>query len=232
MDHFGIGFDQGRHVIAEDLELPIEGGDVVLFGGESGSGKSSLLRATAGWLSDGGEPSGGAGVVDVDALELGEGTLIDGMRLPVAEAMHALSTCGLGEAQLMLRTPAELSDGQRYRYRLARGLREQAEWLLADEFTATLDRTLARVIAYNIRRTARRTGQGFLLATTHEDVVDDLAPDVHVVCRLNGGIEVQGRDSAKKKERSHSQGTCGSAARPRATGRTSLGGIIAAGTSV
>jgi ABC-type ATPase with predicted acetyltransferase domain len=44
MDHFGIGFEQGRHVIAEGLELPIEAGDVVLFTGASGSGKSSLMR--------------------------------------------------------------------------------------------------------------------------------------------------------------------------------------------
>ncbi len=45
MDHFGIDFEQGAHVIAEDLDLPIEPGQIVLFTGSSGSGKSSLLRA-------------------------------------------------------------------------------------------------------------------------------------------------------------------------------------------
>ena len=38
MDHFGVGFDAGRHVIAENLELPICSGDVALFTGASGSG--------------------------------------------------------------------------------------------------------------------------------------------------------------------------------------------------
>ncbi len=33
MDHFGIGFETGRNVIAENLELPIEAGDVVCFTG-------------------------------------------------------------------------------------------------------------------------------------------------------------------------------------------------------
>src|SRR5579885_998606 len=47
MDHFGIGFETGRHVIAENLELPIEPGDLVCFTGPSGSGKSSLMRAAA-----------------------------------------------------------------------------------------------------------------------------------------------------------------------------------------
>ena len=44
MDQFGIGFETGRHVIAEGLELPIGDGDLVCFTGASGSGKSSLMR--------------------------------------------------------------------------------------------------------------------------------------------------------------------------------------------
>ena len=52
MDHFGIDFEQGRHVIAEGLDLPLQDGDVVLFTGPSGSGKSSLMRATAEQLAN------------------------------------------------------------------------------------------------------------------------------------------------------------------------------------
>jgi len=159
MDHFGIGFETGQHVIADDLELPVEPGDVVCFTGPSGSGKSSLMRAAAESLT---------GVLDIDSLELGDKILVDTLSIPVEESMRSLSACGLGEAQLILRTPAELSDGQRYRFRLALGLSRQPQWLLADEFTATLDRTLAKVVAFNIRRTASRTGTGFLLATTNE----------------------------------------------------------------
>ncbi len=301
MDHFGIHFEQGQHVIADGIELPIGPGMVVLFTGASGSGKSSLLRALAASLEQGAgseelggrgscragttndidSPTGSAGAspfgdgdlaptptllsrserrLSLDELTLPDRILIDALPLPVAEAMGLLSACGLGEAQLMLRTPCELSDGQRYRFRLALALSRRPEWVVADEFTATLDRTLAKVVAYNIRRQCDRTGTGFLLATTHEDIVADLNPDLHVHCRLDGEITLTGRaietsgrsrldangphprplsrgergdekPSAIKKKRYRSPTSCGSASRPVATGRTSRGGIIAAITS-
>lgn len=240
MDSFGIGFERGAHVIADGLELPVQAGQIVLFTGASGSGKSSLMRAAMEKLR--GDSTSGdvvSVVVDINALELGDATLIDSFALPVSDTMHLLSSCGLGEAHLMLRTPAELSDGQRYRFRLALGLASQPQWLAADEFTATLDRTLAKVVAHNIRKLCDRTGTGFLLATTHEDVAADLDPDLHVQCRLDGEITVAQRASTdgstgadcKKKECCHLARSCGSAVRPSATGRTSLGGIIAATTS-
>ncbi len=220
MDYFGVGFEQGRHVIAEDLELPLQPGDIVFFTGASGSGKSSLLRAAAERLD---------GVCDMSAIDLGSEILADAMPGELREMLGLLAACGLGEAHLMLRTPDELSDGQRYRFRLARALADSPSWVMADEFTATLDRTLAKVIAYNVRRLANQRGTGFLLAATHEDIIDDLNPDVLVRCHLDGRIEVERRDV--KKKRSASPTVYGSAKVPDPTGRTSLGGITAATTS-
>ena len=117
-------------------------------------------------------------VLNIDTIALGGRILVDALDRPVQESLALLSACGLGEAQLLLRTPGELSDGQRYRFRLALALARKPAWIVADEFPATLDRTLAKVVAYNIRRTADRTGTGFLLATTHEDILDDLQPSL------------------------------------------------------
>lgn len=250
MDHFGVDFEQGRHIIADSVDLPIEPGMVILFTGASGSGKSSLLRAVAGSMGGGASPGRDESVdatptllsrserrlCSLDDLTLPDQILIEALPLPLADAMGLLSACGLGEAQLMLRTPGELSDGQRYRFRLALALSRRPEWVVADEFTATLDRTLAKVVAFNIRRQCDRTGTGFLLATTHEDVAADLDPDLHVHCRLDGEIALSGRALAAghppvKKKRYRSPTSCGSASRPVATGRTSRGGIIAAITS-
>ena len=214
-DAFGIGGESGPVVIAEDLELPIEAGDVVCFTGMSGSGKSSLLRAAAGRLK---------GVVEMDGLALPDQPLVDALEGSFADVAGLLATCGLGDAHLMLRTPAELSEGQRYRFRLALAISSRPQWIVADEFSATLDRTLANVIAFNLRRTSERLGTGFLLATTHEDVLGDLRPTVHVQCGLDGNISVT-CDRAKKKRECHSSGNAESAPAPGPTGRTGqLGG--------
>ena len=217
MDHFGVGFETGRRELARDLEVPIQPGDVVAFMGPSGSGKSSLMRAVAAQLDD---------VLSLDSLELGDRILVDGLGQEIGATLSLLSSCGLGEAPLLLRTPAELSDGQRYRYRLALGFARQPHWVVADEFTAALDRTLARVIAANLRKLSKRTGIGCLLATTHEDILDDLQPDVLVRCRLDGPPDVSRCDVKKKR----SVSTTNSPSRPErhATGRTLLGGITAA----
>lgn len=234
MDHFGIDFEQGEHIIADQLDLPISSGRIVLFTGESGSGKSSLMRAAMQQL-----PHGDAGdpprILTLESLEFPRRSLIDILNMPVEEAMNLLSLCGLGEAHLMLRTPFELSDGQQYRFRLAMAISLNPDWIVADEFTATLDRTLAKVIAFNVRRLCDRQGIGYLLATTHTDIVDDLAPDVHVRCHLDGQIEInpsqQQVDEPCKKKAFRLPVTSGFPPVPVATGRTSLGGITAVTTS-
>ncbi len=219
MDHFGVDFEVGRCVLADQLQLPIEEGDIVAFVGPSGSGKSSLMRGVAAQLS---------GVLTIDDLALGVRILVDGLPTPIEESLSLLSSCGLSEAQLLLRTPQELSDGQRYRYRLALGLSRKPQWLVADEFTAALDRALAKTVAFNLRKLALRSGVGFLIATTHEDILDDLQPNVLVRCGLDGAPVVT-RQHVKKK-RSASPPNCECRPDRNATGRTLLGGITAATT--
>src|SRR4051794_15557291 len=43
-DLFGLADDEPPHVVADNVTLDVRPGDVVLFTGPSGSGKSSLLR--------------------------------------------------------------------------------------------------------------------------------------------------------------------------------------------
>ena len=81
------------------------------------------------------------------------------------------------------------------------------------------------MLAYNLRRVVSRTGTGALVATTHEDVIDDLNPDVLVRCRGEGLVDVMRRAPEKKVPASCRSYGCRQA--PAAIGRTSLGGIIA-----
>ena len=100
---------------------------------------------------------------------------------------------------------------------------------MADEFCAMLDRTLAKVLAFNLRKLCTRTGTGALLATTHDDLIEDLQPDLLVRCHGESAIDIERRPS--KKNGSVSRTSFGSPRGPSPIGRTSLGGIIAATTS-
>jgi len=201
---FGIGFETGENVIAEGVEVEYQPGRIILFSGPSGSGKSSLLRAAAEQVP---------GARWLDESPTGDRALIDTLGDDVQAAAHLLSLCGLAEAFLMLRTPAELSDGQRYRYAIARCIASGADtgtpiarsrdWgsqtIVADEWCAKLDRITAKVVSHNARKIADRRGVGFLLATTHEDIIPDLDPDVIVWCRGGGVVEVERRGAPTAK---------------------------------
>jgi len=169
---FGLGIDEEKeHVVYRDFDLRMVEGDVVYITGDSGSGKSVLLRALA---EDLGDKAINIADVRIDANR----PLIDTVGGSFQEALRLLSKVGLNDAFLFLRRYPELSDGQRYRYNIARMIDSGHRFWIADEFCSTLDRTTARVVAYNIQKLARRNGATLIVATTHVDLEEDLNPSV------------------------------------------------------
>ncbi len=108
----------------QSLPLP-ETGQIVLLSGASGSGKSTLLRQVIAELE-----RTGRRVIDLARLPLPDVPVVDCLPdLPLESMLMLLGRMGLGEAWTYLRTPTELSDGQRWRLRLAMAVHEADRWL-------------------------------------------------------------------------------------------------------
>jgi ABC-type transport system involved in cytochrome c biogenesis ATPase subunit len=179
---FGLGIDEAQKFNVLDATLKIGPMDIVYITGDSGSGKSVLLRAIRADLGD-------------EAVDLSEVAvepdqpLIETVGATVEEGLELLSKVGLNDAFLFLRTYSQLSDGQKYRYRIAKLIESGKQWWLMDEFAACLDRDTAKIIAFNLQKIARQQGKAVIAATTHNDLQEDLKPSVLVLKRF--GEEIQ-----------------------------------------
>lgn len=182
---FGLGLDDREFVLYNKLELEINQGDVVYITGQSGSGKSVLLRQLVEKLEK------KKTVVDIEQMVLPEEPLVDQVGETTKEALELLSRVGLNDAYLFIRKPSELSDGQRYRLRLAHLMNVKADVWVADEFGAVLDRVTAKIVAFSMQKYARNLGKTLLVATTHVDLGDELGPSLTVQKRFREKVEVR-----------------------------------------
>ncbi len=176
--------------------LEVSDGDIVYITGPSGAGKSVLLRELQNAIP-------AEERINIDEINLPDDrAVIDCVGRPPSQnttminALSLLGAAGLSDVFCILTAPANLSEGQKYRFRLASALSlVKAGWFIfADEFCSTLDRITAAVIAYNVRRFAKRNNVTFFLASSHEDILADLQPDVLVVKYFTGPAEVTYKD--------------------------------------
>lgn len=183
---FGIGLEDREFQVYKDLELTVHQGDIIYVTGQSGSGKSCLLRSIAAGLED-----DGLKVARIDDVPMDDRPIIDQLGATMTEATQLLAQAGISDAYLFIRKPSELSDGQRYRFRLAKLLETNADVWVADEFGAVLDRITAKVVAYNLQKVARLHKKTVVVATTHTDLVEELGPDILITKRFQDRIDVK-----------------------------------------
>jgi len=182
---FGLTADRlTRRCIINNCRLEINDGDIVYITGPSGAGKSVLLKELERAIP-------ASDRVNLARIRLTKDrTLIDCIDADLLTSLRMLSTAGLNDVFCILNQPANLSEGQKYRFRLAMAMAAERKFIFADEFCSELDRITAAVISYNIHKFAKRTGTTFILASSHDDMLLDLAPDVLVVKELSEKAQV------------------------------------------
>ncbi|MGO4325826.1 ABC transporter ATP-binding protein [Cupriavidus sp. 2TAF22] len=189
----GLRRQYGEHVVVDDLDLQIDAGEFVALLGESGCGKTTLLRALAGLDPiDAGHVDGPA----QPAVVFQEHRLMpwfplwrnvalgipDDKGRPLAEA--ALREVGLGGRENDL--PRRLSGGQAQRVALARALVREPRLLLLDEPFAALDALTRIKMHVLVKELVARHQPGVLLVT--HDVDEAIAISDRILVMRKGRI--------------------------------------------
>ncbi|WP_234841649.1 ABC transporter ATP-binding protein [Sinorhizobium meliloti] len=199
------------HPVLKSINLTIKLGECVALVGESGAGKSTILRIAAGLLAP---DSGHVSHVDkippqvvfqdpVSALtpwltigeQIGDrlralGMDIENRRIRVAEALKLV---GLDPA-LMHALPAELSVGQCQRAVVARAVVVPPKLLLCDEPVSSMDVSLAATILNLLGDLRRRFGMAMLIVT-HDLAAARIIADRIAVLKGGEIVEVAAADS-------------------------------------
>ncbi|QDP63899.1 MAG: putative replication origin-binding protein [Prokaryotic dsDNA virus sp.] len=153
-----------------DIDLPEEW-QIGLIVGPSGSGKTTLAE-----LLFSNDPTDQYRWPEkkclLDGFPTTNGTSIKGIT-------QTLTSVGFSSPPSWLKPYNVLSTGEQFRANLARAVHELRErpQTVVDEFTSTVDRTVARIGSAAVSKAVRRTSGQFVAVTCHNDVEEWLQPD-------------------------------------------------------
>lgn len=199
-----ISVDYGRGAVVEQLSVHLEPGKILALLGQSGCGKSTILRVVAGLIT----PTSGSvrfGANDVTLLPPWERKLglmfqshalfphltvlrnveygLRPKRLPKKErelrAMEMLELVHMSKYANVY--PTELSGGQSQRVALARALAPEPRVLLLDEPFSSLDASLRERMRTEVAAIVRQVGVTTVLVTHDQDEALSIADMVAVM---------------------------------------------------
>ncbi len=164
--------DKLTHELSLDWGLP-DGWNVGLIVGPSGSGKSTLARDV---FEDAPYYDGGRAIFEWPDNE----PMVDGFSddHTTTDITEALSRVGFSSPPHWLQPYHTLSTGQKFRADMARVLLDSDyNRRVIDEFTSTVDRTVAKSISNAVQSYVREDDLQIVLVTCHYDVAGWLEPD-------------------------------------------------------
>lgn len=208
--HITVGYNaRGQFVpVARDVSFQLGQGEIGCLLGESGCGKTTILRSIAGFeplqegsiLLDGEVISSPTQVLPPEQrhvgmmfqdyalfphLKVGENIGFGLRKLPrhqrQARVDEMLQLVGLKAYED--RYPHELSGGQQQRVALARALAPEPQLLLLDEPFSNLDVDTRERLAFELRDILKQTGHTALLVTHNHDEAFALADQIGVMAK-------------------------------------------------
>lgn len=156
--------------ITADIDTPFNVGAIV---GASGSGKTTLAKKL--W---------GEQALACDQVDLAK-PIIEQFPEDMSydECVDALTGVGLTSVPCWVRPLYTLSNGQRARAEAALRLsRAGDEIVVFDEWTSTVDRTVAQVMSHRLQKISRGKKKRIVVLSCHNDVVPWLDPDWVIDC--------------------------------------------------
>ena len=212
IDHISLAYETpaGVKPIVQDLSLGLPAGHIGCLLGESGCGKTTVLRAIAGFepvragriLLDGTVISSPAVQVAPEHRRVGmmfqdyalfphlsvAQNVAFGLRrleraAQAARVQELLAVVGL--AQAGAKFPHELSGGQQQRIALARALAPSPALLLLDEPFSNLDAATRERLTVEVRDILRAAGQTAVLVTHHAAEAEAMADRICVMTPLH-----------------------------------------------
>jgi putative spermidine/putrescine transport system ATP-binding protein len=196
----------GDAVAVHDVNLDVQGGELVAILGPSGCGKSTLLRIISGFIqqSQGRVLFDGEPIDDLSPKQRGVGIVFQNYALfphmTVAENVaYGLQARRLPREKIALkvaemlrlvhmsefarRKPRQLSGGQQQRIALARCLAINPNVLLLDEPFGALDKHLRLDMQIEVKRLQRESGVTTILVTHDQEEALSLADRIAVMSR-------------------------------------------------
>ena len=208
-------YASAKHAAVSEVSLQLEKGRILALIGESGGGKSTLLRLAAGLespdcgeiLVEGKRVASSSEWVPPELRTIGlvfqDGALFPHLTVAAnlayglkrlsrsqVQSVTAQALERVGLAGKEKRFPHELSGGERQRLAVARALAPEPEILLLDEPFGSLDPALRRSLRDEIHTLLRRLGATVVLVT--HDPEDALAVADEIAILRKGRIEQSG----------------------------------------
>jgi iron(III) transport system ATP-binding protein len=213
LDHLSLAYDtpHGMRRVVDDLSLTLPGGHIGCLLGASGCGKTTVLRAIAGFeppvagriLLDGTVLSSATSSVAPERRRVGmmfqdyalfpHLTVRRNVGFGLRRAARAdrerrvdelLALVGLAQAADSY--PHELSGGQQQRVALARALAPSPDLLLLDEPFSNLDADARERLAFEVRDILKHTGHTAMLVTHDQAEAFAIADRIGVMA--DGGV--------------------------------------------